>query len=137
MPYDVTIFPESRLGLGTAVGPVTGEDFIEAHRRMTLDRRWEPGFREVWDLSNAAMVDVTPDALNRMMGGLIAQADRLRGSQVAIISSRESVEMLVRLINRLGADIGRVNHLFGTRQDAADWLGVPLPDVAVARPGAE
>ena len=126
MSYDVTILPECRVGLAVGAGHVTGSDYRRALETMWEDERWSREFVEVWDLSSVDVIDVTPDDVDRIVETLHSHADRLQGSRVMLISSRDTVPMLVRLFDRLTSDIARTYHVARTREEAAEWLGVPL-----------
>ena len=126
MPYTITILPACRAGLAIGSGHVTGRDYRETFEALWEDERWQRDFVEVWDLTSVDVVDVTPDEVDRIVESLHARAERIRGSHVVLVSSRDAVATLARLFERLTADIGRTFHVKRTREEAADWLGVPL-----------
>ncbi|PAP75323.1 hypothetical protein [Rubrivirga marina] len=127
MPYDVTILPDSRTGLAVGTGDVTGTDLAHACGAIVHHALWENGFNEVWDLSAAVQVDVTPEELERLVEVAYEHADELGQNRVAFVSTRDAVAVLIRLFERRTADLGRTYRVVRTRAEAAEWLGVALP----------
>lgn len=127
MPRTVTLLPQSRIGLVTGSGHMTGHDLATACADMVQDADWEPGFDEVWDLSAAHEVDITPEDLDRLVHSAHAYAARIGANRVVFVTTSDSVALIVRLFERLTADLPRTYHVARTREEAADWLGVALP----------
>jgi isocitrate/isopropylmalate dehydrogenase len=129
MPYDVTILPDARTGLVVGTGDLTGTDLAQACGVMARDAQWENGFDEVWDLTAAAQIDITPEELDRLVDVAHEHADAIGENRVAFVSTRDAIAVLVRLFERRTADLHRTYRVVRTRAEAADWLGVALPGV--------
>ena len=124
MPYLVTLFPQSRVGLVSGSGHVTGQELAHACGEMVHDARWESGFSEVWDLSGAAEVDISPDELTGLVESAHEYADRIGEARCAFVTTRDGVIPLLRLFERLTADLDRTYATVRTRTEAEAWLGL-------------
>ena len=135
MPYDAMIYPESRTGLVVGSGHLTGQELVQACGTLIHDPRWVPGFAEVWDLSAAHEVDVTPEELDRLVQSARDVAARIGENEVVFVTTSDSVSVLVRLFDRLTADLGRTYRVVRTRAEAADALGLDPEALDVAAAG--
>lgn len=132
MPYDVTILPESRVGLTEGSGHLTGHDLLAACGAMVRDALWTTGFDEVWDLTAAREVDVSPEELDRLVRATHDFADEIGENRVVFVTTRDSVSVLVRLFERLTADLPRTYHVARTRREAEAWLGLEAGALSTA-----
>lgn len=132
MPYDVTILPDARTGLAVGTGDLTGSDLARACGVMVHNALWQDGFNEVWDLTSAVQIAVTPEELDRLVEVAHEHADEIGENRVVFVSTRDAVAVLVRLFERRTADLHRTYQVVRTRAEAADWLGVPLPTDGLA-----
>ena len=124
MPYDVRLRPESRVGLVTGSGHVTGHELAQACEHMVQHPQWELGFDEVWDLSESGEVDVSPEELDRLVQSAHAYADRIGQNRCVFVTTRGGVQALLRLFELLTRDLPREYQTVGSRAEAASWLGL-------------
>ena len=124
MAYAVTFDPGPCVGLVTGSGHVTGDQLIEACRELVSSEGWEPGCDEVWDLTTAAAVDVSPDGLDRLVESAHGMADKLGGGRCVFVATRESVRPLLLLFERLTRDLDRTYHTVASRAEAEAFLGL-------------
>ncbi|WP_420456053.1 hypothetical protein [Rubrivirga sp.] len=134
MPYEIQVDPEFRIGFIAAFDYVTGQDLVLACKSLIEDASWEAGFDEVWDLSAATAVDISPDELERLAASAREHADRIGENRVACVTTRDSMAAILRLLERLTPGLRRTYRVARTRQEAADWLGVPLPPAGAPPP---
>lgn len=106
-------------------GALTGTDLAEACMAMGQDPAWRGEFDQVWDFSGAFQIDITPDELDEIVEITHTYADLVGGNRVVFVSTRDTIAALVRLFELRTADLGRSYHVAHTREDAADWLGLP------------
>lgn len=127
MAHAVVVDPSVRVGVVVLTGHVTGGDMARARRALVDVPEWEPGFRLVWDLTGADVVDVSPPGFDQFVASARELHDRVGTGRVAFVTRRETVGVLVQLFGLLTADLGRTYTCVPTRAEAAEWLGVPLP----------
>ena len=124
MPYQLRVLPESRTGLVTGSGHVTGTELIQACGDLIGHADWRPGFDEVWDLTGAREIDIGPDELTDMVASTHKHAEQIGSSRCVFVQTRDGVEAVLRLFELLTADLTRTYHTARTRQEAAEWLGL-------------
>lgn len=128
MSYIVTIDPDEHVGLVAFHGHVTGTEMLEACHDLVGHPDWRPGFEELWDLV-LAEVDVSPHEITALVASAHKLSDRIGKNEVAFVTTREAVGMLIRLFELFTIDLGRTYKVFPTREAAAEWLGVPMEAV--------
>lgn len=126
MGFKIKHRAESGIGLVLGSGHVTGQELVRACTEMVKDPRWEPGDTEVWDLSTAIEVDVSPDELDRLVESAHEYSERIGAGRCVFITARDGVEALLRLFELLTRDLDRDYHIARTRADAARWLGLDI-----------
>lgn len=114
------------MGYVALSGRTTGTHLLEACRALVLDPAWEAGFDELWDFRAAAEVDVVPEEIDALVATAHQLRERLQGNRVAFVTSREPVELLLRLFELFTLDLGRTYRTFRTREAGAEWLKVSL-----------
>jgi hypothetical protein len=124
MAYDAVVLPPLRVGLVVLGGHVTGAELVRACQDLVTRPAWAPGFDEVWDLTGAAEVDVSPGELKDLVVSAHEYRNRIGSSRVAFVTRRESLDVLLRLFGVLTADLDREYRCLDTREDAAGWLGL-------------
>lgn len=83
---------------------------------------WEPGFDELWDLTAAHQVDVSPEELEALVSTTRENAERFGKNRVAVSSPSDTVAVLIRLYGQLTKAVGRTLCTVRTRADAEAWL---------------
>lgn len=130
MPYLIRIDSESRVGLVVGSGHVTGTELTEACTEMIGRPEWAPGFDEVWDLTSAREIDIGPDELTSLVESTHEVAAKIGANRCVFVHTRDSVAAVLRLFELLTRDLPRTYQTVRSREEAAEWLGVPLGALA-------
>ena len=133
MPLHITVLPESRVVLIAGAEFVSGTDLARACLDMGHHPDWRSGFDEVWDLSGASEIDITPDELDEIVEVTHRYGHLVGGNRVVFVSPRDIIAALARLFELRTADLGRTYHVARTRGEAADWLGLAPGTLGRAR----
>lgn len=129
MPCLTTVDPDLRTGLVRGTGYVTGIDLLRANEALYSDPAWQPGFDEFWDCSGIAEFDVSPDEMKAIAAMEMGSQDRIGTGRVALVMTREVVQMVGHLYRRLVSEAGRPVEVVRTREAGAEWLGLEaVPD---------
>ena len=124
MGFQIRRLQEEGIGLIVGTGHMTGQELVTACVELVKSPAWRPGDTEVWDLSTAAQVDVSPEQLDRLVGSAHEYAERIGEGRCVFITRRDGVDALLRLFGRLTRDLDREYHIARTREDASRWLGL-------------
>lgn len=125
MPFRINVLPEPRVGLAVGFADVTGAEIAEACGALVDDGRWAPGFDQVWSLSGARAVGITPEELTALVASTRRLADRIGAGRCAVVDTRDGVAAVLRLFERLTADLARTYRQTRTLDEAEVWLGLP------------
>lgn len=129
MPCLTTVDPDLRTGMVRAIGQVTGADLLRANKALYADPLWRPGFNEFWDCTTISEFDVSLDEIKGVAGMEIEQQDQIGNGRVALVMTREVVQMMGYLYRQLVAEAARSVEVVQTLEDGAVWLGLDaVPD---------
>jgi hypothetical protein len=123
MPYLASVDPDLRLGLATVRGATFGCDLAEANEALYQNPKWQPGFDELWRCDAITEFVVLPSELKEVVEMETANAARVGTGRVALVITREVVQMIGELYQHLVAD--RDVEIFETLDEAVSWLGLP------------
>ena len=135
MPFRAEVLTEHRVGLLTGFGDVTGAEIADACRALVEGDGWAPGFDQVWTLGGARSVGVAPDELTALVASTRRLADRVGDGRCVVVDTRDGVAAVLRLFQRLTADLDRTYHRVRTLDEAAAWLGLPPGALAAGAGG--
>lgn len=136
MPWSATVDPDLRVGMVRATGYVTGRDIFLANEALYSDPAWQPGFDELWDCSDISEFVVDLDELKDVAAMEVEGKDRVGNGRVALVMTREVVQMVGYLYRRLVVESERPVEVVQTLEAGAAWLGLDgVPDWLRA-PGA-
>jgi hypothetical protein len=116
-------FPEARLTVYTATGPMTVDDVSNTVTTCLTDN---PTLLAIWDIKEASFSDVTADDLRKVVIRARPLADSRAGGKTAIICSRGVDYGLARLF-QIYAELYEAPidiQVFDSRDAAMNWLGI-------------
>ena len=129
MPCVTTVSSDLRVGMVRASGYVTGKDLLHANEALYSDPAWRPGFDEFWDCTDIAEFDVDPGEMKAIVAMEMDNQDRIGTGRVALVMTREVVQMVGYLYRRLVAEAERPVAIVRTLEAGADWLELDaVPD---------
>lgn len=112
-----------------ATGYVTGADLLDANEALYSDPAWRPGFDEFWDCSGITDFVVALDELKAVAAMEVEGKDRVGQGRVALLMTREVVQMVGYLYRRLVEESERPVEVVRSLEAGAAWLGLDaVPD---------
>lgn len=124
MPCVTTVDPALRVGMVRAIGYVTGTDVLLANEALYSHPDWEAGFDEFWDCAYISEFDVSPDEMKSIAAMEVGDQDRIGAGRVALVMTREVVQMVGYLYRKLVAESERPVEIVRTLEAGASWLGL-------------
>ncbi len=124
MPCLTTVDPDLGVGMVRATGYVSGTDVLSANEALYAHPAWQPGFDEFWDCGRITEFDVSPEEMRAISSMEVAAQDRIGTGRVALVMTREVVQMVGYLYRRLVMEAGRPVEIVSTRAAGAAWLGL-------------
>ncbi len=128
MPLHVRVLKGQRLLWAEGIGRVTDQD-LEDYVRTYLVDGGLGSLDEVFDLSNADLLDLTYQGLSRVAEAAAATDLEAAPGRIALLVSEPLGVGLSRIYQSLRETKGgkRVARVFFRASDVVDWLGLP-PD---------
>lgn len=124
MPCAALVDPALGLGMVRTAGYVSGSDIADANEALYSAPGWRPGFDEFWDCSGIREFDVSPGEMRLIARMEVDGQDRIGGGRVALVMTREVVQVVGLLYRRLVSDTGRSVEIVQTLEAGAAWLGL-------------
>ena len=124
MPCTAFVDPALGIGMVHAVGYVSGTDIANANESLYSDPAWRAGFDEMWDCSAIQEFDVSPSEMQAIAQMEVAGQERIGQGRVALVMTREVVQMVGALYRRLVSEAERPVEIVLTLDEAAAWLGL-------------
>ncbi len=125
MPCLSRVDPVLRLGMVRATGVVTGTDIASANEALYADPHWREGFDEFWDCGQIQEFIVGPEEMAAIAEMEIDESERIGPGRVALVMTREVVQLIGYLYRRLVEEAGRPVEVVGSLEEGARWLGLP------------
>jgi hypothetical protein len=123
MPAMYRLDLANRVVWSRAWGVVTDEELDAHSRALRADPRFDPGFRQLQDLTGITEPRATPGGLQ-----LLAQINPFgKHARRAVLVASDVVFGLARMHEQLRSDAGDELQVFRGRAEALAWLGLP-PD---------
>lgn len=124
MPASYDLDPESRL-VRSRVWGVIGNAETQAHyAKMKADGGFDPGFRQLCDLTDLDRLELTPDDLRALARLRVFAA----GAKRAFVAPVDHHFGLARMLEVYSESEGSEVRVFRTRAEAEEWLGLgPAP----------
>lgn len=124
MPCVTTVDSDLRVGMVRATGYVTGTDIARANEALYSDSAWQPGFDEFWDCGTIAEFDVSPEEMKQIAGMEVEGQGRIGAGRVALVMTREVVQMVGYLYRTLVKEAERPVEVVPSLEAGAAWLGL-------------
>ena len=134
MPCQSHVDPALRLGMVRATGVVTGADIARANESLYADPHWGEGFDEFWDCAQIQEFVVRPEEMAAIAEMEIDEAERIGPGRVALVMTREVVQMIGYLYRRLVEEAGRPVEVVQSLEEGARWLGLAEVPAWLAAP---
>ena len=118
MPTSFAIDKEQRLVTSRLWGPVT-EDEVHAHnRRLRNDPEFDPGYRQLVDLSGITEIRVSTNMINETAHDQFFAP----GTRRAFFASDDATFGLARMFALQSEGLGQTIEVFRDREKAEEWL---------------
>jgi len=120
MPYDYHIDAARRVVFTRFHGVVTDDDLAEHVNRLRNDPTFDPSFSQLTDGNGATKVDVTSDAIRR----LVESNPFSKNAKRAGVASRDVAFGLLRMYELLADSRCGEFRVFRDVNEARAWLGL-------------
>lgn len=134
MGYRWRVVKEEQLGYGRLEGVVTGQDVLAAADAFVNDPEWKPGDRLLWDNRHITKLAIKPKEAAEILRLAMSVGEYVGESKAAAVISSDLRMMGEHLIQMSGMDEENVR-LFGSIDEAAAWLGIPVEALNTGPPG--
>ncbi len=118
MPVTYRIDRERRRAVGSAIGTVSAQEFLDQQAAMALDPDFEPDFDQLYDLRK--MKNFGGAANN--VSALAVASPFATGSRRALVASSDVIFGLARMFQTLSDESGGEIQIFRDMDAAEAWL---------------
>ena len=124
MPIAFAVDPGDRIRVASFTGTVTDADLIEAYATLVADPAYRPELNDLADLTLVGRVEVSSEALQRLIG-MYAPIDALKvPTRLAIVAPIDLTYGISRMYELLrGDDVPEEVCVFRDLGEARAWLG--------------
>lgn len=126
MPISYRIDQARHLVLTTATGILADNDVLDLKRRLVADPAFRPDMRQLSDVRGITALQVTAAGVRGMVALDSANASRLEGHRLAIVTGEDVVFGMARMYQSMTEQNLPGVGVFRDYDAAAAWLGVTL-----------
>jgi hypothetical protein len=101
-------------------GAATDDDVLGHNLRLSADPLFDPGFRQLADMSDITEILVSTETVNQISRGQLFTP----GTQRAFVASENAVFGLLRKYELQAESSGQLVRVFRNTKEAEAWLGV-------------
>ena len=120
MPISYDIDPAQRLVTSRLWGGVTEDEVHDHNRRLRTDPTFNPGYRQVVDMTGLTEILVSTDMINETAHDQFFNA----GVRRAFIASDDAAFGMARMFALQAEGLGQTIEVFREREKAEKWLGI-------------
>jgi hypothetical protein len=120
---DITIVVSGDVTLRSVRGNLTATDVIAVLEEYYAGT---PTLHTIWDITQATVLDITPDDLRRIAAVALKHADARKGGKSAVVLPTDAAYGMGRILDALMElqDSPFEVRTFRRMEDAAEWLGI-------------
>lgn len=125
MPSSIqfTLDGPRRLRTATFSGVVGEADLISAYAQLMQDPGFDPTIDDLVDLRGVERLDVSSDAVRRIVDMFSPLNDMEIHNRLAIVAPRDELFGMARMYQILRSEAPEETQVFRSYEDAAAWLG--------------
>jgi len=120
LPISYDIDGEKRLVTSRLWGAVTDAEVFDHNRRLRVDPRFDPAYRQLIDLTGIEEIKVSTDMVNRTAMDQYFNP----GTRRAFIAPDDTAFGMARMFAMQTEGQGQTIEVFRDRGKAEDWLGI-------------
>jgi hypothetical protein len=126
MPFSIKRFADQGLTMITATGEIVPGESLSAVKTF-YDGKPTPNV--IWDFREVAMSRISEDEIGQLFDYSMKNLLKRQGGKTALVAPEERDYELARSTSTIGdlTDVPWEMQAFRTMEEAARWIGVPVP----------